>query len=72
MILINKLQKQIEWWKHYTFINESSLDNNPSPGNKKGGLTTILEKSLGAVAKSGTSVDAGCSRLCRTFKEKRI
>ena len=34
-------------------INEGSLDNNPSPGNKKGGLTTILEKSLGAVAKSG-------------------
>ena len=31
------------------------MDNNPSPGNKKGGLTTILEKSLGAVAKSGTS-----------------
>jgi altronate hydrolase len=30
-----------------------SLDNNPSPGNKGGGLTTILEKSLGAVAKGG-------------------
>ena len=39
----------------YTRINNSSLDNNPSPGNKKGGLTTILEKSLGAVAKSGNS-----------------
>jgi altronate hydrolase/galactarate dehydratase len=31
------------------------MDNNPSPGNKKGGLTTILEKSLGAVAKGGTA-----------------
>jgi len=53
--IIKKLNKQIEWWKNYTKINSSSLDNNPSPGNKKGGLTTILEKSLGAVAKSGTS-----------------
>ena len=51
--LINKLNDQISWWKKYTEINEGSLDNNPSPGNKKGGLTTILEKSLGAVAKSG-------------------
>ena len=54
--IVNKLKKQIEWWKNYTFINNGSLDNNPSPGNKKGGLTTILEKSLGAVAKSGTSI----------------
>ena len=51
--LIKKLNDQISWWKKYTEINEGSLDNNPSPGNKKGGLTTILEKSLGAVAKSG-------------------
>tara|TARA_Y100000590_G_scaffold470187_1_gene662623 strand:+ start:1844 stop:3337 length:1494 start_codon:yes stop_codon:yes gene_type:complete len=54
--IIKKLTRQIEWWKNYTKINEGSLDNNPSPGNKKGGLTTILEKSLGAVAKSGTSI----------------
>ena len=54
--IIEKLHKQISWWKNYTAINEGSLDNNPSPGNKKGGLTTILEKSLGAVAKSGTSI----------------
>ena len=54
--IIGKLHKQIRWWKNYTAINEGSLDNNPSPGNKKGGLTTILEKSLGAVAKSGTSI----------------
>ena len=53
---IDKLNDQIKWWKHYTKINDGSLDNNPSPGNKKGGLTTILEKSLGAVAKSGNSV----------------
>lgn len=45
----------IEWWKDYTQRNRGSMDNNPSPGNKKGGLTTILEKSLGAAAKGGTS-----------------
>ena len=53
---IEKLKNLIQWWKHYTLINDGSLDNNPSPGNKKGGLTTILEKSLGAVAKGGNSV----------------
>ena len=53
---IKKLNNQINWWKNYTQINDGSLDNNPSPGNKKGGLTTILEKSLGAVAKSGSSI----------------
>ena len=50
---IEKLNKQIEWWKKYVASNDSTLDNNPSPGNKKGGLTTILEKSLGAVSKAG-------------------
>jgi len=52
---IEKIEKQIEWWKEYLTKNHSTLDNNPSPGNKRGGLTTILEKSLGAVAKSGNS-----------------
>ena len=51
-----KLIERIEWWRHYTSINNSSMDNNPAPGNKKGGLTTILEKSLGAVAKGGNSI----------------
>jgi altronate hydrolase len=46
---------RLEWWEDYVARNNASLDNNPSPGNKKGGLTTILEKSLGAVAKSGSS-----------------
>ncbi|WP_300032559.1 UxaA family hydrolase [uncultured Roseobacter sp.] len=45
----------IRWWEDYTARNKGSMDNNPSPGNKKGGLTTILEKSLGAAAKGGTS-----------------
>jgi altronate hydrolase len=50
-----KIVDTIAWWKNYMAINDGSLDNNPSPGNKAGGLTTILEKSLGAIAKGGTA-----------------
>ena len=50
-----KLLARVRWWEHYTRINNGEMNNNPSPGNKAGGLTTILEKSLGAVAKGGTS-----------------
>jgi galactarate dehydratase len=51
----DKLLERIEWWRDYARRNKAELDNNPSYGNKVGGLTTILEKSLGAVAKSGSS-----------------
>ncbi|WGW05715.1 UxaA family hydrolase [Tropicibacter oceani] len=51
----DKLIGLIKWWEDYTARNKGSMDNNPSPGNKKGGLTTILEKSLGAAAKGGTT-----------------
>ena len=54
-----RLVDLIAWWQDYTARNRGSMDNNPSPGNKKGGLTTILEKSLGAAAKGGTSPLAG-------------
>lgn len=50
-----KLITLIKWWEDYALRNKGSMDNNPSPGNKKGGLTTILEKSLGAAAKGGTT-----------------
>ncbi len=50
-----KLVSRIKWWEQYTALNGGEMNNNPSPGNKAGGLTTILEKSLGAVAKGGTS-----------------
>ncbi len=50
-----RLVERILWWEDYTARNKGSMDNNPSPGNKKGGLTTILEKSLGAAAKGGTT-----------------
>ncbi|MGY6163990.1 UxaA family hydrolase [Paraburkholderia strydomiana] len=54
-----KLIDRIKWWEDYAARNHGEMNNNPTPGNKAGGLTTILEKSLGAVAKGGTmSLDA--------------
>ena len=50
-----KLVARIKWWEEYTERLKGEMNNNPSPGNKAGGLTTILEKSLGAVAKGGTT-----------------
>jgi len=50
-----KLVDKIHWWEDYTAMFGASIDNNPSPGNKLGGLTTIYEKSLGAIAKAGTT-----------------
>jgi altronate hydrolase len=50
-----KLIRRIKWWEDYTARSGNEMNNNPSPGNKAGGLTTILEKSLGAVAKGGTT-----------------
>ena len=50
-----KLVGIIKWWEDYTRRNNMEMNNNPSPGNKQGGLTTILEKSLGAAAKGGTT-----------------
>lgn len=50
-----KLLERIRWWEEYTARNGGSLDNNPSPGNKAGGITNIWEKSLGAVAKAGST-----------------
>jgi len=51
----DKLLARIQWWERYCARNDAEMDNNPSAGNKAGGLTTILEKSLGAIAKSGTT-----------------
>jgi len=57
-----KLIERIRWWEDYTKRNGGEMNNNPSPGNKAGGLTTILEKSLGAAAKGGTT------NLCGVYK----
>jgi altronate hydrolase len=55
------LLDRIAWWEEYTTSQGTTMDGNPSPGNKEGGITTILEKSLGAVAKGGHSpLDAVC------------
>jgi altronate hydrolase len=50
-----KLVERIRWWEWYTGLFGAQIDNNPSPGNKAGGLTTIYEKSLGALAKAGST-----------------
>jgi Altronate dehydratase len=50
-----RLIERIHWWEEYTARHKGSIDNNPQPGNKTGGLTTILEKSLGAISKGGTT-----------------
>lgn len=57
-----KIVERIHWWEDYAKREKGSIDNNPTPGNKAGGLTTILEKSLGAVAKSGSSPLMGVYR----------
>ncbi|MBT0957167.1 altronate dehydratase [Alphaproteobacteria bacterium KMM 3653] len=53
------LVDKLAWWEEYCARNNAKMDNNPSPGNKRGGLTTILEKSLGAVSKSGQAPLSG-------------
>jgi altronate dehydratase len=50
-----KLLQRLEWWKKYCGNYGEAFDNNPSVGNKAGGLTTITEKSLGAVSKGGST-----------------
>ncbi len=50
-----KLEERIHWWEEYTRKWGAEIDNNPAPGNKRGGLTTIFEKSLGAIAKGGST-----------------
>jgi altronate hydrolase len=49
------IRERISWWERYAAASGGTLDANPSPGNKAGGITTIAEKSLGAIAKGGTT-----------------
>ena len=46
---------RVRWWEDHTRKLGLEIDNNPTPGNKAGGLTTIFEKSLGAIAKAGST-----------------
>jgi len=65
-----RIVERIRWWEDYTARNGGEMDNNPSPGNKKGGLTTILEKSLGAVAKGGSAPLSQVYRFAEPITER--
>ena len=65
-----KLVDMIHWWEDYTSRNGGEMNNNPSPGNKAGGLTTILEKSLGAAAKGGTTTLTGVYKYAEPVTSK--
>jgi altronate hydrolase len=67
-----KIVERIHWWEQYAEREKGSIDNNPTPGNKAGGLTTILEKSLGAVAKSGSSPLMGVYRYAEPVDVKGL
>ena len=66
----DKLVERIHWWEEYCERNGGEMNNNPSPGNKAGGLTTILEKSLGAAAKGGTTNLAGVYKYAEPITQK--
>ena len=65
-----KLAERIRWWEDYTKRNGGEMNNNPTPGNKAGGLTTILEKSLGAAAKGGSTTLRAVYEYAEPVKEK--
>ena len=54
-VVAARLTALLSWWTEHAGRDGGTLDNNPSPGNRQGGITTILEKSLGAVVKGGSS-----------------
>lgn len=67
-----RLIERIHWWEEYTARHKGSIDNNPQPGNKTGGLTTILEKSLGAVSKGGTTNLVEVYRYAEPIRKKGL
>lgn len=67
--IAEKLIERIHWWEAYCERNGGEMNNNPSPGNKAGGLTTILEKSLGATAKGGTTNLTGVYRYAEAVSK---
>ncbi len=67
-----KLLERIRWWQWYTGVFGVELDNNPSVGNKRGGLTTIYEKSLGAIAKGGTTALKAVYEYAEPITEKGL
>lgn len=67
-----KLVERIQWWEWYTSLFGAEINNNPSHGNKEGGLTTIYEKSLGAVAKGGASALVDVYRFAEPVTAKGL
>src|SRR5262245_15791538 len=65
-----KLLALFDWWKDYTERNGGEMDNNPSPGNKAVGITTIVEKSLGAAAKAGSTALVDVVRYAEPIRSK--
>ena len=49
------LLREMQWYDDYLAAGQADRSANPSPGNKKGGLANVVEKSLGSIAKSGQS-----------------
>jgi altronate hydrolase len=70
--IAERLRARIRWWQEYLSRHGAEMDNNPSPGNKSGGISTILEKSLGAVAKSGTSALSGVFEYAEPIRERGL
>jgi altronate hydrolase len=67
-----KLVERIKWWEWYTGIFGAEINNNPSVGNKEGGLTTIYEKSLGAIAKGGRTALVDVLRYAEPARAKGL
>ncbi len=67
-----KLVERIKWWEWYTGLFGAEINNNPSPGNKEGGLTTIYEKSLGAIAKGGSTALADVVGYAEPVRSKGL
>jgi altronate hydrolase len=67
-----KLVERIKWWEWYTGVFGAEINNNPSVGNKEGGLTTIYEKSLGAIAKGGSTALADVVHYAEPVKAKGL
>ena len=70
--IAEKLMSRIHWWEDYVRHHDGDMNNNPSPGNKAGGITTILEKSLGAVAKAGATGLMGVYEYGEPIEQKGL
>lgn len=68
--IADQLIERIKWWEWYSGVYGATCDNNPSPGNKEGGLTTIYEKSLGAIVKGGTTALNAVYKYAEEVKQR--